>query len=255
MILNLDQLVAAVMFTGVRISGLMLVAPFFGSVSLPPRIRVAFAMLLIWVIAPLRMSQPLPANAIAWVAVAGSELMIGLLLGLCVQFVMEAAQLAGQILGVQMGYSLVHVLDPQTQADTPVLGLLHQTLALLLFLALDAHHWLLRGVVRSFAYIPSGAFRLTGEHMQQLFHLAGGLWLAGVQIAAPALVVTMLADVAAGFLGKISPHMPVLFLSLPVKSMLGLAVMAGAVVGWPAWFGSAFEGAITTGERLLHLPH
>ena len=83
--------------------------------------------------------------------------MIGLVLGLAANFMMEAPMMAGQILGVQMGYSLATLFDPQTKADTPVLAEFHRLAALLIFLQLDVHHWLLRAVVSSFAYLPGGS--------------------------------------------------------------------------------------------------
>ena len=62
------------------------------------------------------------SGRLGWVEMAVSEkLVIGLLLGLTLQFVFEAAQFAGQIVGMQIGFSLVNILDPQTQVDTPVL--------------------------------------------------------------------------------------------------------------------------------------
>ena len=95
-------------------------------------------------------------GVLGWVEVVSAEVVTGLLLGLAVQFVMEGAQMAGHIMGVQAGYSLVTLLDPQTQADTPVLATFQQLLAVLIFLQLNVHHWLLRGLAASFAYLPPG---------------------------------------------------------------------------------------------------
>ena len=125
-----------------------------------------------------------------WAQVALGEVIIGLVLGLVANFLFEAALMAGQILGVQIGYSLANVFDPQTQADTPVLSEFHQMAALLIFLQLDVHHWLLRALVRSFAYLPAGALAVTLAAAGGLLHAAGGIFLAGVQIAAPSLVAT-----------------------------------------------------------------
>jgi flagellar biosynthetic protein FliR len=178
-----------------------------------------------------------------------------MLLGLSVQFVFEASQFAGQILGVQLGFSLVHVLDPQSQADTPVLGLLQQTIVLLLFLALDIPHHLLRALVQSFSFLPPGTFVLTGVAVAELVHMAGRLFVTGLQLAAPALTATMLADLVLGFIGKMSPQLPVLFVGLSVKSVLGLAVLSVVVWTWPQFFQSAFSAALQEGERLLRSSH
>ena len=137
-----------------------------------------------------------------WAQVALGEVVVGLVLGLVANFLFEAALMAGQILGVQIGYSLANVFDPQTQADTPVLSEFHQMAALLIFLQLDVHHWLLRSLVRSFAYLPPGGALVTLAVASGLLHAAGGIFLAGVQIAAPSLVATLVADMALGFLGQ-----------------------------------------------------
>ena len=108
-----------------------------------------------------------------------SEALIGMLLGLAVQFVFEAAQLAGQVMGMQVGYGLVNILDPNTQVDTPVLSVFSQTMAMLIFLQLGVHRWLVRALAASFTYLPAGTALATGEHdpataARRRRHLAGG---------------------------------------------------------------------------------
>ena len=179
--------------------------------------------------------------------------MTGLLLGLAANCLFEAALLAGQVLGVQIGYSLANVFDPQTQADTPVLSEFHQTAALLIFLQLDVHHWLLRALVRSYAYLPAGRSVIVPAVAVGLLRAAGGIFLAGVQIAAPSLVATLIADVALGFLGKASPQLPVLFVGIALKNFLGLSVLLMALAYWPRLFSEQFARAIHLAEQLLHL--
>jgi len=79
------------------------------------------------------------------------------------------------------------------------------------------------------------------------------VWLVGLQIAAPVVVATLLADLALGFMGKVSPQLPVLFFGLSIKTLLGMAVLVGTLALWPRIFEKQFTLAIATGERLLHL--
>ena len=74
-----------------------------------------------------------------------------------------------------------------------------------------------------------------------------------MQIAAPSLAATLVADVALGFLGKASPQLPVLFIGIAVKNLIGLMVMIAAIAYWPRVFGSQFERGVELAERLLHL--
>jgi flagellar biosynthetic protein FliR len=253
--LHLDQLLAAAVFTGARVGGLMVFCPFLSDVAIPAPLKAALTLLITALLYPLRGPVHLNLDAWQWVGIALGEVLIGLVLGLTANFMMEAPMMAGQILGVQMGYSLATLFDPQTQADTPVLAEFHRLAAMLIFLQLDVHHWLLRAVVRSFAYLPPGAALATFAAASGLLHAAGGIFLAGVQIAAPGLVATLVADVALGFLGKASPQLPVLFIGLAVKNLLGLAMMIALIAYWPHSFAERFLHSIAAGERLLHLAH
>lgn len=249
-----EQMVTAWMIAGSRVTGVLIAAPFLGSLSVPPRIKVGAALLLTALLAPL----VAPAAALAPAAsipVLGGEILIGFLLGFTLQFFFDAALVAGNVLGVQMGYSLASIINPQSQADSPVLATFHELIVLLLFLQLHVPHWLLRGLAHSFQSLPPGHFVMTEPAVAMLFHFAGGLWVAGVQIAAPVLVATIFSDVALGFLGKASPHLPVLFVGLSVKSVVGLALLCGAVAYWPRFFDSRFQQAIEMSERILRLAH
>jgi len=175
------------------------------------------------------------------------------MLGLSMQLVFEAAQFAGQVVGVQTGFSLITLLDPQTQADTPVLSIFHQLIALLIFFQLNVHHWLLRGLATSFSYLPPGASLTHSLASMALLQSAGSIWLVGLEIAAPVVVATLVVDIALGFLGKASPQLPVVLVGLSVKNILGLAVLAASFTLWPRIFERQFASAIGLGERLLHL--
>jgi flagellar biosynthesis protein FliR len=251
--LHLDQLVAAAVFIGARVSGLMVFCPFLGSNAIPAPLKAALTVLVTALLYSVRGPLRLELGPWQWATVAVGEVAIGLMLGLAANFMMEAPLLAGQILGTQMGYSLATLFDPNTQADTPVLAEFQQLAAILIFLECNVHHWLLRAVVNSFVYLPAGA-AFSGAVATTLLRAAGGIFLAGVQIAAPSLAATLVADVALGFMGKASPQMPVLFIGLAVKNLLGLAMLITLVAYWPHSFGQRFAASVGFAERLLHFP-
>lgn len=252
--LPIEQTLTAFMIVVARISGLLIVAPFFGSAATPPRIRVGAALLLTLLLLPLvHAPSSLPGPGLA-VTLLG-EFGIGFLLGFTLQMFFEAAQLAGQVCGVQMGFSLASIINPDSQADSAVLSTLYELIVLLLFLQLRVPQWLLRGLARSFEYVPPGRFSLTWPAVHALFEFASAMFVAGLQIAAPVLVASLFADVALGFIGKASPQLPVLFVGISLKNILGLALMCGAVAYWPRFFDARFERALEASERILKLAH
>lgn len=240
---------------GLRVAGVMTFAPFFGSTSFPARIKAAFTVVLTALLYPL---CPIPSATLAlggWTAVVLGETVLGLAMGLCLQFVLEGVLVAGQVAGFQLGFSLVNIIDPQTNVDTPVLATFHQLFVLLLLLQLNVHHWILRGIVKSFDYLPVGTTVISAAMMKELFRDAAAMWLVGIQIAAPLLFATVVIDVTVGFLSKASPQLPAILLSIPLKSLTGYAVLAVAISLWPALFEREFTVALGWSERMLHLAH
>jgi flagellar biosynthetic protein FliR len=232
---------------------LMVFAPFFSSMGIPARVKAGLTVAITALLYPVYAPRAFDFNGLNWCRVVAGEVMVGLILGLTLSFVFEGAELAGQILGFQLGYSLVNVIDPQTQVDTPVLAIFHKAVVLLLFLQLDVHHWLLRGLAKSFEYLPPGGASATPAATEELLHAAGAMLVVAVQIAAPTLVATMLADLALGLIGKASPQLPILFMGLSVKALVGFLVLAGALRYWPALMERYFFRALQTMEHLLHL--
>ncbi len=251
--LDFERWIASLVFVGARIGGMMTFAPFFGSDGISIPVKAGFTLCLTALLYPVAGVVGVKGDMLGWTRVMVGEAMIGLLLGLALQLVFEAAQTAGQIVGIQTGFSLVTILDPQTQADTPVLTVLHQLLALLIFLQLHVDHWLLRGLAASFTYLPPGSGLGSALPGRALLHAAGGIWMVAVEISGPVLAATVVVDIALGFLGKASPQLPVMFVGIPIKSFLGLSILAAAVSFWPRIFEKRFTEALLLGQHMLRL--
>ena len=255
MLAILEHFLLRIMPIGLRVAGLMSFSPFLGDPAVPSPLKAAFTVVLTALLYPICAVPHLALTPWGWTRLAFSETMLGLAIGLCLQFVFEGVQLAGQLAGFQLSFSLVNLIDPQTNVDTPVLSVFHQLLALLLFLNMNVHHWILRGLAKSFDYIPIGSVVISAAAVKGLFRAATAMWLVGVQIAAPLLLATMLLDVTVGFLSKASPQLPAILLSIPLKSLIGYAVLAIAVGLWPGILEKQFALALGWSENMLHLAH
>ena len=185
MTLKLEDAVTAMALVGTRVSGLLVFAPVLGSSAIAPRIKAGLVIPITALLYPVCGPRDLALTPPALARVMLGEMLIGVLLGLAVQLVFDAAEFAGQLVGMQVGYSLVNVLDPNTQVETPVVSVFMQMLVTVLFLQMDVHRWLLRSLAASFRYLPAGSAAVNGQLVHALLHAAGGIWLAGVQLAAP----------------------------------------------------------------------
>jgi flagellar biosynthetic protein FliR len=174
-------------------------------------------------------------------------------MGIATNLVFDAAQLAGQIISIQMGYSLVNILDPQTQVDTTVVAVFYQSIVMLLFLRMDVHYWILRAIGDSFLYLPPSTTHLSSVFTMAVLKTGGMVFGLGVQIAAPVLAATLVTDILLGLLGKASTQLPLMLLGPAVKSLLGIVILIATLKYWPDLFHRLFENTLENGVNILHL--
>jgi len=246
-------IISGLLTISVRLTGLMLFAPFFGSVAIPARVKAGLVIALTLLLYPAVGKGIGTYGLFEWPMLILTEFLIGIGMGLATNLIFEAIQLSGSLLSVQMGFSLANIIDPQTQVDTTVVPLFYQSVVMLLFLRMDVHFWILRALGNSFLYLPPGTSHLRGVFTLAALTTFGEIFGLGVQIAAPVLSATLVADIVLGLLAKASPQMPVMMLGPAIKSMLGIFILIATLKYWPDLFRNFFLNSVAQGERLLHL--
>jgi flagellar biosynthetic protein FliR len=237
----------------VRVSGMVAFAPFFSSTALPLRSKAVFVGLVAYLLAPLVAALPHAQVNLSYSALIG-ELAVGLVYGLCLTLLTEMMLFAGQIAGVQFSFSMVNLLDPTSTIQTPLLGDLFQLMGTLVLITAGLDRIMLASVVRSFRVAPLGSFALAPTSGLEIVHAAGGVFLAAVELAAPVLAATMLVEVAVALLGKLSPQLPVMMLTVPMKTLTGFILLAGSLAVWPRFIEARFSGLLDQAERLIAAP-
>jgi flagellar biosynthetic protein FliR len=109
-------------------------------------------------------------------------------------------------------------------------------------------------MVRSFRVAPLGSFALAPSSAQAIVRAAGGIFLAALELAAPVLAATMLIEVSISLLGKLSPQLPVMSLSVPMKTLIGFALLMDSLALWPRFIEARFSGLLDLAERLIAAP-
>jgi flagellar biosynthetic protein FliR len=251
--ISLANLLGALLMIGARISGLMLFVPFFGHGAVPVRIKAALVVAITAVLYPVVSVRIHAVAPSSWPWLLGSELLLGAAMGIATNLVFEGVQVAGHVMSIQMGYSLVNILDPQTQVDTTVVSVFTEMIALLIFLALDVHHWILRIVAQSFETLVPGQANFGAAFTTTVIHAVATILPIGIQIAAPVLTATIAADLLLGLLSKAAPQMPILFLGPAVKAMLSVLLLAAALPYWPHVFAGLFQKTTALTEQILQV--
>ena len=237
----------------VRVSGMVAFAPFFSSTALPIRAKAVFVGALAWLVAPLVATLPNAQSTLSFSAIVG-ELAVGLVYGLSLTLLSEMLIFAGQIAGLQFSFSLVNLMDPASQIQTPLMGDLFQLMGTLVMITAGLDRILLASVMRSFRVAPLGGFTFAAPSALVIVRAAGGIFLAALELAAPVLAATLLVEISVALLGKLSPQLPVMSLTVPLKTLTGFVVLTGSLALWPHFIEARFAALLDMAERLIAAP-
>jgi flagellar biosynthesis protein FliR len=241
---------SAMVLVAVRLSGLMSFAPIFSSGAISIQVKAVFVLALSVLLAPVVAALPAAHAELGAGAIAG-ELGAGLVFGFLLSCVEEMLSFTGQVLGFQFSFSLVNLLDPNSSIQTPLLGQMFTLFGTLVLIAAGLDRVLLAALLRSFAAAPVGSVLLGGRTGLAMVGMAGGIFAAALELAAPALAATLLVEIAVALLGKLSPQLPVLAITVPAKTMAGYVVLIGSLALWPRFIEARFAGLLDAATGLL----
>ena len=244
------QYLTAGLLVMVRLSGLMVFAPVFSSSAIAPRIKAGFVFALTILLAPAVAAVPAAHAVLDTQAVLG-ELGVGLVFGLSLMFLNEALTFAGTLLGLQFSFSLVNLLDPNSMIETAVLGQMLSWLGVLVIIGSGLDRSLLAAVVRSFSVVPVGQAVMQTKTGLALAGMASGIFLAGLQLAAPVMAAALAVEVTIALVARLSPQLPAMVVSIPLKTLASYVVLIGSLAVWPGWIERHFTALLDAAAKLL----
>jgi flagellar biosynthetic protein FliR len=221
--LPIDQFKVFLMIL-IRVGLVMYLFPIFSSTMIPGPVKAGMALLMSLVLTPVVPVDParFPATVPALLIYGISEFFVGMVMALSVQLFMGAVELAGQLIGFQMGFSIINVLDPQSGTQVSIMGQIGNMVMVMIFLALNGHHALITGLLESFRMVPPGVLILKKGLLNQVLHLVTDMFSLAVQIGAPAIVALLFTSTAFGITAKFVPQMNILIAAFPIKIVVGL---------------------------------
>ena len=240
---------AALVLLVVRPGIIVLATPLFGAGHAPAIMRIGVIILVAWILAPLvALPETLSAGAVTMVVLR--EVAIGLALSLAIRIFVAAGELAGHFSGYQIGLSLGSLIDPLTGVRNNILAILYANVVIIICFASNAHHALLRALVDSYAALPVGLGAIGDGLAGSVATVLGLVFVIGVRMAAPVIVVLLVVELALGLLARVAPSLNVITAGAPVRVVAGLLVIAaslGALPGLMArYMPAAFQAAAGT---------
>jgi flagellar biosynthetic protein FliR len=253
LLVDKDVLVGFVLVL-VRATTWVLVCPPFNSPAIPGRVKVGFAVALSFLLAPtVGESFASGASNLALGSLVVAllvQLVAGFALGFLTMALFAAVQMAGEVLDMQVGFSIGGVFDPLSGNNSTPLGRLYQLLAIVVLFAIDGHVLIARAFVRSVELAPLGAFSFASA-AETVVGLFGTLFAAALEIALPVLAALFIAEVALGLLGKAAPQLNILVIGFAAKSFIAFVLVGTTVALLPGHVGSLISRAVEDGLRLF----
>ncbi len=215
----------------IRVTALLFSAPLFSSNNIPATVRLLIALTVTYIIFFTIPAQNIDYNSGygELMLIGFKEALSGFILGFSLNFVFFGISFAAMLMGMDMGLNMATMLDPTTEIENNVLGQLFGLAAMVLFLSINGHHYIIRGLAVSFKIIPIGHFSMNESVFLLLVKGSAGIFIAAVKIVAPLMVAFFLLNIATGIISRIIPQMQVFFVIQPVQLMLGFAMLTAGM--------------------------
>ncbi len=239
-----------------RVSGLVIAAPVFGAGEVPVRVRAMLAVAVAVLIMPSQWHVAVedPGTTLRYLVFLGSELAVGLCLGLGIAILFSGIQLAGQVIGRMGGMMLADVFDPTAGGSIPLFSKLLFMTSLAVFLTIGGHRMVMAGLLDTFATIPPGSGAVPVDVAQTLVTLLTQSFALGIRAAAPAVTALLLSTLVLGLISRTMPQLNILAVGFGMNAMLTFGVMSLAL-GATVWvFQQQVEPALEMLLDALNVP-
>ena len=209
-----------------RILGLIMVAPVFGHRAVPSRVKIGLGIFVALIVAPTL--PPMPDVGLgSWhgLFILVQQLLIGIGIGFIMRIVFAAVDAAGEIVGLQMGLGFASFFDPQSASQTLVLARFFNMLAVLIFLAVNAHLLLLGILTESFQTLPISIQPLSSGGFYNLAAFGSTVFAVGLQLSLPLIAILLMTNLSLGILTRSAPQLNIFAIGFPITLGVGLLVL------------------------------
>lgn len=214
------------LFVGCRMTGVMFFNPIFGRGSVPVMVKIGLSLgIALNVAYGLTGSYVADYTTIDLLVAMVREFAVGYAIGFIMQLFMSIFHIGGELMDLQLGFSMAQMYDPSTNSQVSVTGNLITILYVLLFFITNSHITLLAVAAKSYSVVPVGLGGVSGKIGVYMIELFGYILVYALQLALPIVVTEILVEVAVGILMRVVPNINVFVVNIQIKIMVGLLVL------------------------------
>lgn len=236
-----------------RLTAAIVAAPLFGARSVPVHTRIGLAIVLSLIVLPLSSThiEGAPTDLFAFAAALGTEVILGVAIGIGVMLVFQGLEMAASLVSLQMGFGMGEVFDPISGQMSGMMEQFYRVLIALVFFAINGHFLVIMGFLRTFEVVPPGEATLAVIAGDRVIPFFGTLIVSAVQIALPVFGALVLADVAMAVVNRAVPQMNALVVGFPLKIGVGLIVLGASMPMLVSFLGATMGRALVDVNALV----
>lgn len=213
-----------------RIIGLISVAPLYGNVSVPARVKIALGIMLSLIVAPLISTPPdIDPMSAAGVLILIQQLVIGLAMGFAMRIAFAGIEMAGEIIGMTMGFGFASFFDPQTRARSSAISQFLALIMIMVYLTTNLHLVVLFTLVQSFDLLPISSNFIAPGGLLEVVKWGGTIFSAGVQLSLPIVAALLITNIALGVLTRAAPQLNIFGIGFPLTIGVGFIMLGVAL--------------------------
>ncbi len=211
-----------------RVGPLLFFMPIIGARGVVPQVKILLSLMTALVLLPVVNVSPdlLPETSVGFMLLVLTEVGFSAILAIFVRMVFTAVEIAGQIVGIQMGMGMAGVMDPQFGTQVSPVGLFWSITAFLIFLAINGHHIFFTTLAESYNWLTPGTLSVTQATFEGMMRGVSNMFILAVKIMAPAGAALFFSHVAQGIIAKVVPQIPILLVTMPINIAIGM-IFAG----------------------------
>ena len=249
---QLDYWLALFVFPMSRVLAMVASTPVFGHASIPPQVRLIIGLAIGFGIAPAL--PPMPEVSIgswAGMAIMVQQALIGIIMGFTISLAFAAIDIAGDLIGLQMGLSFAVFYDPNSTGQTPVLTEFLALFSTLIFLAMNGHLLALSALAESFTLLPISAAPFAAKGYATMLASAAIIFSSGLMLALPLIAALLIANIALGVLTRMAPTLNLFAIGFPITMVSGFVVLGLSLPMIGTAFGELYERGFSALEAVL----
>jgi flagellar biosynthetic protein FliR len=211
----------------VRITGFMFTAPFFSLGNVPGRVKAGLALFMTVILFySTSYTAPEYSGVIGFSLIITSEALAGAIMGFFANIAYQILAFAGQMIDMDIGFSMVNQFDPVSNIQTTITANLYGYLVLLIMMVTGLHHHFLRAIIDSFRVIELGSVHINSQIYQLMAKFITDYFVIGFRIIIPVFASILVVNTILAILSKIAPQMNMFVIGMQLKVFVGLLVLA-----------------------------